>query len=157
MYFWKVDALVKDFKAGEVTQKEQLKYYLAFIVACTLATQLSGYVDTVSNVYDMLSNCLELVLGVAGIVYCYKINSTGDDKDFIARMVCIGFPVMIRLISVLFPIMVIISVLGEVLSPTRSDSITESTLVDVMAISAFIALSYWYTSLKIRDVSTLSS
>lgn len=47
MYFWKVDKLVEDFKAGNVNQKEEFKYLLVFFLITTIATDPLLASDTI--------------------------------------------------------------------------------------------------------------
>lgn len=156
MYLWKVDSLVKDFKSGKVSQKEELKYILLLTVVMALASDPVLYIGSAYNSYDTLSSVLMLGISIFGVYYCYKLNSSGDDKDFIVRIMCIGLPVMIRVLAVMFPIFIIAGALeGIFLYPeTVDEEIFESTPMQVVSISVFIAAYYWYLSIKIKDVST---
>lgn len=44
-------------------------------------------------------------------IICYNTNKAGDDKEFIERCICIGFPVMIRTLVYVTPALIIFSVL----------------------------------------------
>jgi len=156
MYLWKVDSLVDDFKSKRVTQKEEFKYILLCTIAVALASDPALYIGATYNHYDTLSSVAVLGLSIFGIYYCYKINSSGDDRDFIVRIMCIGLPVAIRVLAVMIPIFIIAGVLETtLLYPESLDEETfESTPIQVALVSMFIVAYYWYLSTKIKAVSS---
>lgn len=159
MYLWKVDKLVEDFKSGKVSQKEELKYMLLFTVLMTLGSDPLLYVGSSYNKYDSISTILLLAISVLGIYYCFKINSAGDNKDFIVRVMCIGLPVVIRILVFFIPIFVLVAVLEGLLSEgiTVDESnieTYETTVYQVIAMVIFVASYYVYLSKKIRAVSS---
>jgi hypothetical protein len=99
-YFWNVDALVRDLRAGIVTEYEKMKYLLATsllqLYALSFVTNF-----TPTNRIEILVNALmfgvEVGIFVWGIYHCYIINKHNDNKNFIERFICLGFPVGIRL------------------------------------------------------------
>jgi len=157
LYLWKVDSLVEDFKSGNVSQKEEFKYMLLFTIAMVFVTDPALYIGSSYNYYDTLETIITLVISIFGVYYCYKINSSGDNKDFIVRLMCIGLPVMIRLFAVMIPVLIVGDVLEVVvLYPESLDEETfESTPMQVVLISIFIAAYYWYLSTKIKAVSSV--
>lgn len=156
MYFWKVDSLVEDFKLGKVSQKEEFKYMLVFTIAMAFASDPALYIGASYNYYDTIGSVLVLGISILGTCYCYKLNSNGDDKDFIVRIMCISVPVMIRILVVIIPAAIVIGVLEAVfLYPESLDEETiESTPIQVALIAVFIAVYYWYLSIKIKAVSS---
>jgi len=159
MYLWKVDSLVEDFKSGKVSQKEEFKYMLLFTITIILASDPALYIGSAYNSYDTLSSVLMLGISIFGVYYCYKLNSSGDDKDFIVRITCIGLPVMVRVLAVIIPVSIIGGILESIfLYPESLDEETfGSTPTQVVSISVFIAAYYWYLSIKIKTVSSKNS
>ena len=90
MYFWKVDSLVDDFKQNKVTQKEEFKYILLFSILTLLGTDPFLSIDSTYNFYDTLNLILSIIIIVAGVYYCFKINSDGDNKDFMVTLLGSG-------------------------------------------------------------------
>lgn len=156
MYLWKVDSLVEDFKSGNVNQKEEFKYMLLFTITMALVSDPALYIGSSYNYYDTISSVIMLGISILGVYYCYKINSCGDNKDFIVRVMCIGLPVMIRVLVVMIPVFIVVGILeAALLNPESLNEETfESNPIQVVLISIFIAAYYWYLSIKIKAVSS---
>ena len=157
MYFWKVDSLVDDFKQNKVTQKEEFKYILLFSILTLLSTNSFVSIDSTYNFYDTLDLILTIIITVAGIYYCFKINSDGDNKNFMVRFISIGLPVVVRVLAIAIPIFIISAIIESSFFMTpeemESDS-SESTLSLVVLTSLIMIGYYWYLSKKIKDVSS---
>lgn len=156
MYLWKVDSLVEDFKSGNVTQKEEFKYMLLFTIAGILVTNPALYTDVNYNHYDSIQSIVFVGISILGVYYCYKINSIGDNKDFIVRAMCISLPVLIRVSVVTFPVILVVMILESILLYPESidEEIIENTPIQVVLWSIYGAAYYWYLSTKIKAVSS---
>ena len=159
MYLWNIDKLVEDFKTDKVSQKEEFKYMLLFTVLTIVALDPLLYVGSSYNIYDFVSTILMLAVSVWGVYYCYKINSAGDNKDFIVRGMCISLPVMIRVLVVFIPIIILVGTLKGFLSEelTADESNTEvyeTTIYNVETMVIFMVSYYVYLAKKIRAVSS---
>ena len=158
MYLWKVDSLVDDFRSGNVSQKEEFKYMLLLTVFMCLACDPILYIDYSYNMYDAIVTCSTIIITIFGLYYCFKINSSGDNKDYLVRVVCIGLPVIIRVIVFFIPI-IFIGVFIELffINPELlDDENTETTLMESVFISLFVVAYYWYLSIKIKAVSKIN-
>lgn len=93
MYWLRVGKLAEDLREGRVTEKERFKYYLATFIAYGVAVQLFIYLGGPFDVDRLISAAVNLTAAVTGIFFCYRINRSGDDSDFIPRMICLGWPV----------------------------------------------------------------
>jgi len=156
MYLWKVDELVKDFRLGRVTQLEEFKYMLLFTIAMTLGSDPMLYDSTSYNMYDLINTVLFTVISVLGLFYCYKVNKRGDDKEYIARVMCIGLPVLIRIVILFIPIFILLAFIEDMVFeiPIEEESDTyETSLLEVIALNVSIAAYYYYLSLKLSAVS----
>jgi hypothetical protein len=97
MYWWNVSKLAEDLREGRVDEKERFKYFLATFIAWSLAVLLFSYSPGPFNLGPPLSVGIHLIMVTVGIVFCYRANKSGDNADFIARMICMGLPVSIQL------------------------------------------------------------
>ena len=156
MYLWKVDSLVEDLKTGKVTQKEELKYMLLFTMFFAFASDPVLYAGYSYNYYDTICYIVYIGISMLGTYYCFKINSSGDNKDFILRVMCIGLPVAIRVLALLFSVACFWVILKFFIFAPQSieEEVFESSPIEVGVTSIFTAIYYWYLSKKIKAVSS---
>ncbi len=92
MYWFNSSKLADDFREGRVDERERFKYYLASLIAWSVVVQALIFSGTVLDVESLVSAGANLIVIVVGTVLCYRENRRGDDKDFIPRMICLGWP-----------------------------------------------------------------
>lgn len=98
VYFWKVDRLAQDLIEGKVTQKEEFKYYLFFSILILLVSDPLLCSTTNYTIYDSIMLLGNILITIIGTYITFKINSEGDNKEFITRSVVLGLPVLVRTI-----------------------------------------------------------
>ena len=159
MYIWKVDELVEDFRSGAVTQKEEFKYLLLFTIAMAIACDPALYIDMSYNHFDTIGSATGILISIIGLFFCYKANSSGDNKDFIVRTMCIGLPVLIRTLAIFIPIFIVAGILeGAAMATSESESEPiESTLMQVVLMALMVSFYYYYLSTKLRNVSSVNA
>ncbi len=96
MYWFNSSKLADDFREGRVDERERFKYYLASLIAWSVVVQVLIFSGTVLDVESLVSAGANLIVIVVGTVLCYRVNRRGDDKDFIPRMICLGWPVGVK-------------------------------------------------------------
>lgn len=99
--------MAEDFREGRVDEKERLKYCLGMFAACNIAACCGG----ASSIEDLISTALNLTVTAMGTILCYRVNSRGDNKDFVARMICLGWPVGVRVTTAIVAVFFFLSVL----------------------------------------------
>ena len=159
MYIWKVNALVEDLKAGQVSSREQFKYLIFFSILLCLTIDPFIHVGRPYTLYDFLITLGSICIAVWGICHCYAKNHEGDDADFILRYTCLGTPIFVRyflLILVIFIFLGLAKVMFGILSGAESVSAQFS---QTDALDAFFALSlqfiyYLYLGSKIKQVAS---
>jgi len=112
MYWWNASKLAEDLRDGQVDEKERFKYYLATFVAWTVVAQIFVYSGSAFNIGDFLSAAASLTVIVVGTVLCYRVNRRGDNTDFIARMICLGWPVGFRITVAVVAMFLVLAVLN---------------------------------------------
>ncbi len=159
MYLWKVDRLIDDFRAGEITQTEQFKYILFNTVLMVLISDPFVYSGSSYNLYDLINSLCALIVSIGGVYCCYKRNKEGDNRDLIVRLVCIGLPVGIRVFVFLIPLFILIGFLdifiaGDIENADFANEPIETTPYDIASFIFFLLVYYIYLSKKIAKVST---
>jgi hypothetical protein len=156
MYFWKVDKLVDDFKTGKVSQKEEFKYMLAFTVLMALITDPVFSETTPYNLYSAINTISLIIVSILGVYYCYKVNEAGDNKDFIVRVICIGLPVYVRVLTFGIPIIFVGAIIYDVIYgfEKMNGDVNETSIYSLAAGVVATVLYYVYLATKICAVSS---
>jgi hypothetical protein len=92
MYCWNVSKLAEDLREGQVDEKERFKYFLATLIGWSVAGLLFLHSGRTFSTDGLISIGLILAIGVVGIILYYRVNKSGDNIDFIPRMICLGGP-----------------------------------------------------------------
>ena len=74
-------------------RKSGSSYFLATFIVWVLAIQLLPFPRGAAGVEAWISAAVNLAAAVMGIILCYMVNKRGDNSDFIARMICLGWPI----------------------------------------------------------------
>ena len=122
------------------------------------------YDGSTYNSYDLLNSVLSILITVIGTYYCFKINSSGDNKDFIVRMILLGLPVGARVVVIFIPLMLVAMTIEAlfIISPDmdveKLDNFgDETTLFFVIYLALFLIGYFWYLAKKMKEVSTSES
>jgi hypothetical protein len=84
------------FKNGAVSSKERFIYFFIFILLSEAPYFYKYIFDDNMREFDLYEDTIILAITIVGTIACYISNKTGDNREFIERYVCIGFPVSIR-------------------------------------------------------------
>lgn len=148
MYIWNVTALVQELKSEGLSQKEQLKYFLTYILLMLVAIDPYFHSDHEYVIYDTIDTVISLVITIVGVIYCYKVNESVVGKDFILRFVTLGLPITVRLFVFLLPFTVIYYViLNQV-----EINVATTQLKDVVFTVIFMVSFYYYFSKVLKTL-----
>ncbi len=153
MYIWKISPLIEQLKSDGLSQKEQLKYFLTYSVLMIIATDPLLSVGLVYGFYDAVNTASMSILTIVGVIYCYKVNKSIDDKDFILRFVTIGLPITLRLLALLIVVGILFGVVDEIFieSSYLDESDTyQTTPVDVLFTGILLFVYYYYFASKLK-------
>jgi len=132
MYFWNINALVQKLKTNTLSTYEQAQYYFA-LVLCNTVQMGTSAIKRQPSLLSVNQNLLLILAGIiiliGGVLYCYRINKSGDNKEFLTRMICLTFTGSIRWavfsLMIIVPVCIAISfVIVSYYSPT--------TIIDIM-------------------------
>ena len=159
MYIWRVNRLIAEFKVGNVPERQQLYYLLVFMVLTYIATD--PYVNSMlayetHNSLDILMLPAGLIVGVVGTIFCYY-GSRGVELQagFIPRYICLGLPILVRIVALMFLVMFSAFVLNDyVVSVPGIDAYLaaeQTTIIDFIGILLIEALYFLYLSWAIKE------
>lgn len=145
--------LAKRFSAGEVSSAERLRYFLLFMLLCyyLMSSYAGQYLPCYINqvyYFDYIVDVIEITFFLVGTLLAYKVNVSGDNKEFIERYICIGFPIAIQMA------LIGIFIYG-VMSIYESSSDTATNITDVIIIIVLNIYYYvrFYRAIKVASHS----
>jgi len=100
----RVDKLAEDFREGRVSEKERYKYYLATFIALNLIIEFFFHFGGKLGTERLMPVAVNLGATVAGITLCYRTSKKGNDTDFVERMICLGWPIGMWCILLIFAV-----------------------------------------------------
>lgn len=100
MYFWNDKKLANDLNKKRVSEKEQAVYLLLLLLPYLMLTSIFldlNISEGVSvSIYDHIICDTGLLAFIITLYASFKINKSNDNTDFVARYVCISFPIGIK-------------------------------------------------------------
>ncbi len=153
MYFWNTKALANELKEGSVDQKEKMKYFLVFMLWTFVVLDLSLYMQEDYSSNDFILSLADTGLMMIAVYLCYRINRDGDDSDFIDRFVCLSLPITIKFTSVVFGILIGVSILSPFLGESFNPWAEEGSLLEGIEILLIEVIYYWRVWVAIKWVS----
>ncbi|WP_420962633.1 hypothetical protein [Brucella sp. IR073] len=130
--------LARRFRDNSVPSKERFRYFLVVsVLAIILANPaiLAVAPHSVPIGWDYLSLLSDTIINVVGISVCYKTNKSGDDKEFIERMVCIGFPTIIKLSIIFIIVTLLYFIIGDIVD--TNETLMSYPLIGFIAVAIF--------------------
>ena len=110
MNFFDDEELAQRFRNDQVPSRERFFYFLSI----SLVTAFLGTSLFISWTYAELDRWLiasdVLILAITGIgtAVCYRTNRSGDDREFIERFMCIGWPVLMQMLLLFFLLILVV-------------------------------------------------
>ncbi|KXF76748.1 hypothetical protein ATN84_12005 [Paramesorhizobium deserti] len=131
-------------KDNAVSSKEKYLYFILFIFITTVLSSpiVTTYLYTGNiNKFDYIIDSINIISFIIGSTLCYKTNKSGDDKDFIERMICISFPVLIKSIVILLLVSMFYYTTIQIIG--WRENIDESAIYDLPPAIFIILYYYW--------------
>ncbi|MES2514842.1 MAG: hypothetical protein V4580_11890 [Bacteroidota bacterium] len=96
MIFFKLKALEKKLIEGNVSDKHAFNYFLILSLISSLSIYLLN--EDAPNSQVLFFNILfTLALTYVGLTQCFKVNATGDHKEFYKRLFSLSFVILVRI------------------------------------------------------------
>lgn len=101
-------ALARRLKEYTVSAGEKFIYFLCYqlfftLLLCNVTISLmaeDGWIYWTTNRWDIALDICSIAATIFGTFFVYKMNATGDNKDFIERFLCLSIPVLIQCFSI---------------------------------------------------------
>ena len=151
MYWWNVSKLAEDLRERRVEEKERFKYYIAFIVLYGVTLELANYFPVPFNMARLIYSAATLIIIITGTILCHRANRSGDNADFIGRMICLGWPIFVKLLVLSIVIFFGFEIVGKAMGGTSQQIHTALDIVPVPVVLTI--LNYWLLHKYVRLVA----
>ena len=100
MYWSNTHKLAEDLQEGRVDEKEQFKYYFATFATLSIVVPIFFYTVGALRIDDLICLVVSAIIGSLGIILCYRVNRSGDNIDFVPRMICLTWTGICRFVII---------------------------------------------------------
>ncbi len=91
MYWSNASKLAEDLREGRVDETERFQYYLATFAALSIGVPIFFYSVQPLRIDDLIYLVVAAIIGVIGAILCSRVNKSGDNIDFLPRMICLSW------------------------------------------------------------------
>ena len=150
MYIWKTTELANEIKENTLTEKDWKQYYLVGTILMTISLYiplLEARINTQSLIVEAV---LMVVIAVIGINITFKTNQNNNGSNFVARIIALSLPIIIKSTVFLVLFFIALGVVVEVaeLSP---ESIDWLMVIFTVLIEALI---FWRINVHLNYINT---
>ena len=157
MYWWDVHGLAADLAARRVSERDKMLYYVLTTTLYAGSSALALVPPPPETPTAVLAGQVLIIVAstLAGILICYEVNRRTDDRDFLDRMVCLSWPVTIRLAVVYLPLYTAYLVAGLLIGGDRFSAFFERPSATALVWLVIVyALNYAWLATLIRRAGT---
>jgi len=150
MNFFRDKELAERFAADKVSEREVFYYFLVFnilIIIFTTSTVIS-ILEIKLTLWDQIYDVVAIISTIIGCTWAYKINISGDDKNFVARFISLSFPIGMKSTILLF--ILLIPIAGLLIANEEMYNkalLTDNTGEALFFGAYFLTLLYFYLRL----------
>ena len=150
MYFWRIDALKVELRAGPLPAARVLPYLLGYGLLTTIVAQLAIFMPLPdANRWDVIHCLGTVVLTCGGLLLAYYANGGAQGTDFAARLFALAWVVGWRLSAVFFLLMIG----SAIIAPQQFATDVTATTPVLVLISSICQLAFWWRLwVHLRDV-----
>jgi hypothetical protein len=149
MNFFRDRELALRFKNRTVPSRERFWYFFLSMLVFSLLTTSIVVKNLYQNIngWDFLCDIAGVIGVIFGTIVCYRTNRRGDDKEFIERVVSIGFPVLVQSIILTVGLTFLYLFVGSM----NED---KSTIYDLKVVIFTSIYFYWRLNYAIKIASS---
>jgi len=147
MYWWNTRHLARNLKENLLSEYDKMKYFLATSLLVTLGIYLS-YFDARNSYTAILTEALLMILIIIfGIRRTFKTNNGNEGSEYIVRMTCLSFPILIKLFVLGFILGLVLGIASVGVEIVKNDWITL-----IFSVS-FEALYFWRLNIHLKHIN----
>jgi len=152
MFIWKTTELANAIKENTLTEKDWKQYYLAGSIVMIIAlylTQLEPRIE-INTQSLIVEAVLMVVIAVIGINITFKTNQNNNGSNFVARIIALSLPIIIKSTVFLVLFFIALGVVAEV-AELSTESIDWLMVIFTVLIEALI---FWRINVHLNYINT---
>jgi len=150
-----ISALITDFRSGLITESIKFKYLLATYILILLGGSLNIQIPPEPGLIWTVNTFTLLIAVSLGTWYCYALNKAGDNSDFTARYIALGFVVSMRFAVAYFALLVAILLFSPLLQGTSfAETLGVNLWLNVTIMVVTLGLYYYFIAKYIKQIAT---
>lgn len=158
MYLWNIAALKNQLSGPGLSESDVFKYVMLLTIVCGAATVILAILPRSTESHlALLEAVLMTVISMVGTFAVYRANGGTAGSRFAERFLSLGLVAGFRLVSILLPLVFVVSILLEVFRVTEFDPDAPTTIGEMITMLMGFAGYYLYIAKSMRDVATSKS
>ena len=139
MIWYNIKTLEKKLRQGDLSDKETFNYIIAYVILLALAsTSIDRYKTEWLTYIDVI---VTTIIALIGLKKAFDINSAGDNKDYLKRLISLSFVSGIILVSYYAIVIIVFLVVDGIFnSKLFSLDITKLTISIIAEIVYYLIL-----------------
>ena len=139
MIWYNIKTLEKKLRQGDLSDKETFNYIIAYVILLALAsTSIDRYKTEWLTYIDVI---VTTIIALIGLKKAFDINSAGDNKDYLKRLISLSFVSGIILVSYYAIVVIVFLVVDGIFnSKLFSLDITKLTISIIAEIVYYLIL-----------------
>jgi membrane protease YdiL (CAAX protease family) len=157
MYIWNIKKLAMDLQEDRISSREEMKYLMTFSLFFILITHfllypfetIEGAAFTHESIFVFIADMI--FIGFLTLWYLFRINQSGDNKDFIKRVMCLGLPIGVRILTVTMFFLFLFGILS--IMSEQINLIAENNILGIMFSYVVIAVETLWTGVWLKGIT----
>jgi hypothetical protein len=150
MFIWKTTELANEIKENTLTEKDWKQYYLAGTILVTISFYIALLEERINTQSLIVEAVLMVVIAVIGINITFKTNQNNNGSNFVARIIALSLPIIIKSTVFLVLFFIALGVVAEV-AELSTESIDWLMVIFTVLIEALI---FWRINVHLNYINT---
>jgi hypothetical protein len=150
MHWWKTRELATKIKNDGLNEKDKMQYYLAGTLFLLICTYITYTTPRELNVWLLTELIGLIIITIAGFRITFYSNKGPDGKDYVARIACLGFPLLVKILV----LAIFIGVLAAIFDMVGESGEFEHEAVPVGLTLALTILYFWRLNIHLKYINS---
>ena len=151
MFFWNTSRLADSIKANGLSESNKKDYYIGSSVLSLIVMYIAILTGAENKYMLLATGMLSLIVILFGINITFKTNGGEEGKDYIARVVMLSFPLLIKIYLFTFLVAILLGIASYLLLGNNTAVSEWITLLITFAYQAFF---FWRLNVHLGRINS---